>query len=352
MRLPSLHAVQGPPPRPVAPTRRGRRVRAAPGRDVLRRAVWALAQLRAGRSLTAPALASHFEVSLRTAYRDFDFLRDDWNVPIEFDYSRGTYRLTAPTALVAPITLSRGEIVALFFAEKVLAQYRGTPFEADLETALRKVRELLPEEVSVSPGVLDACLSLDPGPTYRPDPRIFADVLDALSRRRVALVRYCSLSGGRTTDRRIHPCHVFNHRGDWYVAAWDETRRQVRDFALHRILRISLTHDACEVPVDFDFRRYGGDAFGIEKGARPVDVVIRFAPRQARWIRERQWHPSARVRNEADGGCRLHLRVSGLDELKRWVMQFGAEAEVLKPASLRREVARELREASKAYERD
>src|SRR5690606_17314887 len=257
------------------------------GRDVLRRAVWALAQLRAGRSLTAPALASYFEVSLRTAYRYFDFLRDDWNVPIEFDYSRGTYRLTAPTALVAPITLSRGEIVALFFAEKVLAQYRGTPFEADLETALRKVRELLPEEVSVSPGVLDACLSLDPGPTYRPDPRIFADVLDALSRRRVALVRYRSLSGGRTTDRRIHPCHVFNHRGDWYVAAWDETRRQVRDFALHRILRISLTHDACEVPVDFDFRRYGGDAFGIEKGARPVDVVIRFAPRQARWIRER-----------------------------------------------------------------
>jgi predicted DNA-binding transcriptional regulator YafY len=107
----------------------------------LRRAVWALARLRSGAPIKATLLAREFEVSVRTAYRDLDFLRDEWHVPIEFDRGRGTFHLTEPTALVAPITLSRGEVVALFFAEKVLRQYRGTPFESDLASALGKIWE-------------------------------------------------------------------------------------------------------------------------------------------------------------------------------------------------------------------
>lgn len=80
-----------------------------------------------------------------------------------------------------------------------------------------------------------------------------------------------------------------------------------------------------------------------------MDVVIRFTPRQARWIRERKWHSTARVEGLLDGGCVLRLRVAGLGEVQRWVMQFGAEAEVLAPAALGRAVAAELEAALNAY---
>src|SRR5262249_37360713 len=73
-----------------------------------------------------------------------------------------------------------------------------------------------------------------------------------------------------------------------------------------------------------------------------VPVTIRFAPRQARWIRERRWHRSARVQELLDGSLELHLRIAETSEIKRWVLQFGAEAEVVRPASLRRAVAEEL----------
>jgi hypothetical protein len=45
----------------------------------------------------------------------------------------------------------------------------------------------------------------------------------------------------------------------------------------------------------------------------------------------------------------LRLRVGGLGEVQRWVMQFGAEAEVLSPAVLRRAVAAQLESALSAY---
>lgn len=45
----------------------------------------------------------------------------------------------------------------------------------------------------------------------------------------------------------------------------------------------------------------------------------------------------------------LTVKVSGMGEMKRWVMQFGAEAEVLAPMGLWLEVGRELGAAAAAY---
>jgi len=117
----------------------------------LRRLYWALGRLRSNKPLKATDLAEEFEVNVRTAYRDLDFLRDQWRVPLEYDRSEGTYRLTEPTAELPAVSLSEGELVSLYFAEKVLSQYRGTPFEKDLASAFRKIQELLPEQVRVSP---------------------------------------------------------------------------------------------------------------------------------------------------------------------------------------------------------
>jgi len=315
----------------------------------LRRLLWALQRLKSGKPLRATDLAREFEVAVRTAYRDLDFLRDEWRAHVEYDHHKGTYTLTEPLANLPLVTISQGELIAIYFAEKILRQYRGTPFEADLASAFSKIQRLLPEEVKVAPESLDAYLSLDLGPLHTPDAAVFRDVLVALRRRRRALVRYQSLSSGRTTERRIHPYHVFNLRGNWYVAAWDDSRKAVRDFAIHRIRRITVMTDAYEIPRGFDFRKYTAESFGIEKGTRAAEVVIRFGPRQARWIRERKWHRSARIQEEIGGGLVLRLRVGETSELRRWVLQFGAEAEVLRPASLRRAVAEELRAAAAPY---
>ena len=311
--------------------------------------MWALGQLRAGRRLQASDLAREFQVGVRTAYRDFDFLRDQLRTPIEYDRVGNTWRLTDPAAPLPAIMLSQGEVIALYFAEKVLAQYRGTPYEAEIASAFQKIQELMPEEVKVLPDRVLPLLSLDLGPLPAGSPAIFASVVDALTRRRRLAIRYRSLSSGRTLDRVIEPYQVFNLKGDWYVAARDERRRAVRDFALHRIRKATLTDEGFVPDPGFTFKAYMADTFGIEKGERPVNVAIRFASRQARWIRERTWHRSARVQERLDGGCVLRMRVSVTSELLRWVMQFGAEAEVLGPRGLRRQVADALGDAHSLY---
>jgi predicted DNA-binding transcriptional regulator YafY len=315
----------------------------------LRRFMWALGRLRANKPLKATDLAEEFEINVRTAYRDIDFLRDQWGVPLEYDRGKQTYVLTEPLAELPPVLLSEGELIAIYFAEKVLAQYRNTPFEGNLARAFGKIQELLPEATRASPSGLDDYLSFDPGPLHTPDAAIFKEVLHAHRVRRKLRIRYRSLSSNRTWQRTVHPYHVFNHHGDWYLAAFDERRGEIRIFALHRIRRAVLTTEPFEMPSRFSFQRYMEDAFGIQKGEKAADVSIRFGVRQARWIRERRWHPTARVQEEIDGRIVLHLKVAETSEIKRWVMQFGKEAEVLTPRSLRQAVKEDLQAAVKLY---
>lgn len=67
-------------------------------------------------------------------------------------------------------------------------------------------------------------------------------------------------------------------------------------------------------------------------------VTVRFSKRIAPYIRETCWHSSQKITSERDGGILFEVEVSEPKEVGWWVLQWGAEAEVLEPKSLRREL--------------
>ena len=100
---------------------------------------------------------------------------------------------------------------------------------------------------------------------------------------------------------------------------------------------------------EFSVAKYMGAAFQAERGKETVDVVIQFAPHAARYVREKHWHDSQQVVEQDDGGLILKLNTSGLGEVKRWVLQYGGDAEVIAPAKLREEIIKETKSMTKRY---
>jgi len=76
-------------------------------------------------------------------------------------------------------------------------------------------------------------------------------------------------------------------------------------------------------------------SFGVFRG-ESVHVKIRFAPEVAGYIGEKIWHATQKLTQLEDGAVLFEADVAGTEEIKHWVMQWGAHAEVLSPASLRR----------------
>ncbi|QEN06325.1 WYL domain-containing protein [Thiospirochaeta perfilievii] len=74
-----------------------------------------------------------------------------------------------------------------------------------------------------------------------------------------------------------------------------------------------------------------------------------FDKSQTLYISERNWAKEQKIEILDDGNLLLWLRTSGRHDIKRWVLSYGADAELLEPESLRKEIADELITMSKRY---
>ena len=51
------------------------------------------------------------------------------------------------------------------------------------------------------------------------------------------------------------------------------------------------------------------------------------------------WHHSQKVKELRDGRLELQLQLGSLEEIERWILSWGDQAEVLEPAKLRQRLA-------------
>src|SRR4051812_27335306 len=103
--------------------------------------------IRDGELPNATTLARELEVTPRTVRRDLTYLRDQLHAPIRFDPTRNGYVYTESSYRLPFLQLTEGELVAVLLAERLLRQYRGTPYEQDLRRAFAKMTEMLPDAV-------------------------------------------------------------------------------------------------------------------------------------------------------------------------------------------------------------
>ena len=297
--------------------------------------------LRAGTWPNATTLGDQLEVDPRTIRRDIAYMRDQLRAPIEYDPRRNGYRYTDLTIRLAYFPVTEGELVALLLAERVLRQYRGTPFERDLRRAFGRLAEQLPDGVSVRLDALTDCLSVLPAARIDYDPEIFATLAGATVRRRRLEIVYWTAGRDVTTSRVVDPYHLMLVEDGWYLIAHCHRRGEVLVFAAQRVRSARETGETFDRPASFQVEDYMAGSFRTVRGEGQYRVVLRFGPEAAGRIAERIWHPSQTSERTNDGGLLLRFEVSDLREVKRWVMFWGADCEVLWPEELKAIVVRE-----------
>src|SRR5436305_6944107 len=107
-------------------------------------------RIQKGDHPTQQILAREWEKDRRTIQRDLDFIRDVWNLPLQYDPQRYGYYFSGPVANFPMIPISEKELVSVFIAQKALMQYHGTPFEQPLRSAFEKLASSLQGEISVA----------------------------------------------------------------------------------------------------------------------------------------------------------------------------------------------------------
>ena len=300
--------------------------------------------IRTGKFPNTVSLSRELEVSRRAVGRDIEFMRDQLFAPLQFDRRRNGYLYTEPTYQLPWHQLKQGELLAIFLAERVMQQFRGTPFERDIHNAIQKLGDMLPDGVSVRLDAIADFLSVLPATEIQYDAEKFNALTSAVVHRRRVEMAYWSASSNENTRRVFDPYALSLVDEGWYTIGFCHLRRDLRMFAVQRVQSLSQTGETFEQPPGFRTEDYLKGSFRAVRGDGDHQVVLRFKPEVARRFAERKWHRAQVLEPQEDGSLIARMHLSSLVEIKRWVMWWGAECEVLEPTELTEMIAGEIRE--------
>lgn len=290
--------------------------------------------IQSGRHPNATTLARELEVSPKSIVRDLQFMRDRLNLPIAYEERRWGYCYTQEVSAFPSLQITEGELFALLVAEKAVQQYRGTNFERPLLSALKKMSDALPDPVSLHWADWDRTISFRTSAEPILNLGVF-DVLAKAAARRQQIDLAYRKPGRREIERRlVDPYHLANINGEWYLFAYDHLRRDLRTFVPARIQSVRPTGHRFVRPRGFSVDRQLRGSFGVHSAEGCFDVVLRFSPAVADYIREKRWHSSQVLKPLRGGRVELRLKLSSLAEIQRWILGWGGEASVVGPPEL------------------
>ncbi|MGO8674904.1 MAG: helix-turn-helix transcriptional regulator [Limisphaerales bacterium] len=290
--------------------------------------------IQSGKHPNAAYFAREFEVSAKTIHRDLDFMRYQLDLPIEYNPQRFGFFYSEKVDAFPTLQITEGEFIALVIAERALEQYRGTDFEKPLLSAIRKMQQALPDTISLNLADIQQTISF----RTRAEPILNLDIFDSLAKataaRQQLQLTYRKPGQAAAEPRVVDPYHLANINGDWFLFGYDHLRKDIRTFVPARIQRIKPTGKTFSRPGTFSLEKRLRDSFGVHSGQGAWDVVIRFDPCVADFVREKRWHPSQELRELKDGGLEMRMRLSSLSEVERWVLSWAGNAVVVQPPEL------------------
>jgi len=200
---------------------------------------------------------------------------------------------------------------------------------------------------------------------------VFEAVFDAVLEGQLLTVDYVSPRRG-PEQRQLYPATIGLYRGGLYVLGVEPglSPRRARWWALERFDDVPLIVAGAK-PLTVGDRqqairsararwgpaaplgRHGATADGTGQVTDDDDVTLvtlHFSARAAPFVRARPWHSAVDMETWEDGGVRVSLRLEGESfMLESWLLSWGAEVQVLRPASLARRLADEQERAARQH---
>jgi predicted DNA-binding transcriptional regulator YafY len=303
--------------------------------------------LQGRRVVRAEELATHFEVNIRTVYRDISALAEA-GVPISGEAGVG-YCLMKGYQL-PPVMFTAEEATSLFVGGELVKQFTDASLHAPMVSALDKLRAVLPRDRQDHIERLTQRTLVYGRPSHvAPEvagQRWLLPVQQGVVMRRVLRMDYRGRGQESDTARDVEPLGIVFYGGAWYLVAWCRLRQDYRHFRVDRIRRLELAPMVFPPRPDFSLAKHMAESVEREK---TIPVRVWFA-RAAQDRARRESYATLIEEKARDGGSDFALFAWSLEWMARWLLSFGSDAEALAPAKLRRLVRAEAAKIAAQHE--
>ncbi len=180
--------------------------------------------------------------------------------------------------------------------------------------------------------------------------RIFGLLSSAERSSRSVSFTYQDKEGNRS-KRIADPYGFIVNGGRVYCVAYDHDRRDKRVFAVDNMSELGVLAQTYTKPVNFSIEDFASSSIsGVLHSSATTEVRVRFAPRVAKAAIAARVVAERAVERRSDGSVEIAYNVADVDELARWVLGWGAQAEVIGPDTVRSRIRMLIAEIAAKYE--
>ena len=186
---------------------------------------------------------------------------------------------------------------------------------------------------------------------YSEKSEVLEEILKGLIHQNKVQILHYSYREAKEKYHIIHPYTLLLHRDSLYIHAYVEGYQEIRTFSIERIREAVNKNEPFKYPADFNPDTMTDGSFGIygTAGAQASKILISFKEVLWEYITTRRWHPTQKFSEVQNGNFKMEIHLKNTDELIPWVLQFGSDAQVLEPESLRGKIKKELMSAYENY---
>jgi predicted DNA-binding transcriptional regulator YafY len=307
--------------------------------------------LSASEAISPHALAAKHDINLRTVERYLKTLREEFKFPIIAEY-RGKnryYKLEGSTPFIKGMNFTDKELEVLYLSRDLFHLLHGTHFQHQMDRFFDKLESQFPLELKER---MNQAVRFFSGPTM--DLKPYSQQINAIaegirSRRKVKIV-YTSKSGGRITKRYvIHPYTIIIHSNGLYFFGKKDKDTAHRVWAAHRMSLAEVLDENYIFDRHFNIDIHFDKSFGIFQGTKPTEITLKVKGEALKELKEMRLHRNIKRSFKRRGEMFLKLNIMGFGELRKFILSYCDEIEVVSPAMYRNEMKRILRAASSLY---
>ncbi len=289
--------------------------------------------LQSHRVITAEQIAAHYEMSVRTVYRDLAALGEA-GVPILAEAGVG-YSLMRGYH-IPPVMFTEHEAAALFMSGEVTEQVADESLRGALRSALLKVRAVLPKERQDHLNRLKNAVGVWMGPARKDDlQRSIMPLQQAVVKRHCVKLDYNTGGRGEIRTRTVEPLGMMFYSREWHLIAHCRLRGEVRDFRLDRMERWEVLQEIYEGHEGFSVKEFLASNLN-ENDLLPATVL--FEPAVMPRVRKEMPCVCVAEKVSPDGRVSLEMLAWSQDWLAGWLLSLGGQAEITNPPAMRQRI--------------
>jgi predicted DNA-binding transcriptional regulator YafY len=301
--------------------------------------------------------AQGYEVTLRTVQRDLNTLQSKFH----FQFAPGSGPEAAvwfwpqnKASLDIP-GLEPSTAIALLLSRKHLEQILPKATLGELTPYFSRAEAVLAEQhTNVLSTWRHKVRVLHRGPRLSlppVKPAAQLEVYEALLRSRQIEALYRGRGAVEAKTINLNPLGIVVKDAVTYLVATSWDYPDVRHYALHRFESVTILDQGAKVPEDFDLGGYieNENTFGYGESSEEISLELQVESNVAVHLSERTLSSDQRIEELPEGRSRVTATVADTAELRWWIMGFGPQIEVVKPAGLRKEFAKTAAAMSAIY---